>query len=132
MIIKITIHDNDYYNLLLGFASKIKLGLYPVAFDENEKGKFSEKEYSKYCLEYFKKDRKYVEILSKESHKLSSEDKEFIQDVIREGWNKYIDNEEYFVKNFEVHVVDSVSDKWENGEVLYIFPSSYGNGILNF
>ena len=39
MIIKITVHDNDYYNLLLGFASKIKLWLYPVAFDENEEGK---------------------------------------------------------------------------------------------
>ena len=132
MIIKITIHDNDYYSLLLGFATKIKLGLYPVAFDENEEGKFSEKEYSKYCLEYFRKDRKYVGMLSKESRELSAEDKEFVQNVIREGWNQYIDNKEYFVKNFEAHVVNSVSDKWENGEVFYIFPSCYGSGILNF
>lgn len=63
---------------------------------------------------------------------LTDEEKEFLCDIIRQGFYEYT-SDEYERKNFEVEIVDSCDATWDNGKAYYVFPTSYSrNAILNF
>ena len=47
--------------------------------------------------------------------------------MLGDAFNKYIeenysDTAKYLKEHLELEIIDSVNDKWENGEVLYFFP----------
>ena len=122
MIIKATFHDNDYKNVLEGFFSK---GLYLMLCYVKEGLTDSVEDTTLYV--------RYSTIIDKYCKMIQDEkifDKKTQQDLINmvgDAFNKYIDEmyseqAKYLKENLEIEILDSVNDKWENGEVLYFFP----------
>ena len=122
MIIKATFHDNDYKNVLEGFFSK---GLYLMLC------------YIKEGLSESKEDTilyvRYSNTIDKDCKMIQDEkifEKHTQQDLLNmlgDAFNKYIeenysDTAKYLKEHLELEIIDSVNDKWENGEVLYFFP----------
>ena len=122
MIIKATFHDNDYKNVLEGFFSK---GLYLMLCYVKE-GLTDSVEDTTLYVRYSTTIDKYCEMIQNEK----IFDKKTQQDLINmigDAFNKYIDEmyseqAKYLKENLEIEILDSISDKWENGEVLYFFP----------
>ena len=121
MIIKATFHDNDYKNVLEGFFNK---GLYLMLCYVKEGLTDSVEDTTLYV--------RYSTIIDKYCKMIQDEkifDKKTQQDLINmvgDAFNKYIDEmyseqAKYLKENLEIEILDSVNDKWENGEVLYFF-----------
>ena len=122
MIIKATFHDNDYKNVLEGFFNK---GLYLMLCYVKE-GLTDSVEDTTLYVRYSTTIDKYCKMIQDEK----IFEKRLQQDLINmigDAFNKYIDemyseHSKYLKENLEIEILDSVSDKWENGEVLYFFP----------
>lgn len=122
MIIKATFHDNDYKNVLEGFFSK---GLYLMLCYIKE-GLSESKEDTVLYVRYSNTIDKYCKMIQDEKifEKHTQQD---LLNMLGDAFNKYIDemhsdNAKYLKENLELEIIDSVKDKWENGEVLYFFP----------
>lgn len=116
MIIKMTVHDNDFAEFLESFAKNLKAKM--ICNDNSTRD-----------------DRcKTVDIFSKSANDevLTDEDESFICSQVNEIFSKYLSqtyflNEEtkhYLISNFCVEIVDSFQEKWENGECVYYFSNS--------
>lgn len=126
MIIRATFNDNDFTQVLEQFFEQpLFLGVL-------------------YCLNKWK-DNTYIETLKKyrdtqvemESYlHIIQDEKQFTPNkrgrfilVLRESikdWLKdiYPDDFDYLSKELRVEFISSVTDKWQNGEVVYYFPTT--------
>lgn len=59
---------------------------------------------------------------------LTDEEKEFLCNIIRQGFYEYT-SDEYERKNFEVKIVDSCDATWDNGKAYYVFSTSYSRNM---
>ena len=111
MIIKLTFKDNDFTPLLENYTNKIfDIGYYNSI---NEYSEFKRKIY------------KY------ESDNLSEKEKQQLKKQIENqliiNCRKYISSHkkaEYLIKSLEIKIVETITDKWQNNEVVYYITSN--------
>lgn len=126
MIIKFTVHDNDFKFLIDKFFNKFLLRLLDIKINKDDF-----EEMSKWIENY----KKINEILNPNNNKkLTLEDKELIITKIKESFSEFIkenkpDSFKYLTENVEVSIINSMTDRWENGEVWYWFQHS--NSFIN-
>lgn len=126
MIIKITLNDNDFGFLMESFARKIILDPYYISEKTASLEEFHQ---------FFLDCKRYRKCINLESGEYSEEDCRFVEDMVRKHFLQYISNNDsfdYLSEHFEITVVESITDQWKNGEVYYIFPTSYMDNVLNF
>lgn len=122
MIIRATVQDNDYKEVLEKFFSK---GLYLMLCYVKNGLTDSEQDVTLY-VRYSKLIDKYCKVIQDEKI-LTYEDSNDLIFMLKDAFYKYLDEnnfeaKDYLKENLDISIVDSVKDKWENGEVLYFFP----------
>lgn len=125
MIIKITINDNDFSELIRAFCQKLSHGC-PMPLPDENAG-------SDAINEYIKADKRWNEIYHMTDDQLSQSEKEWFCQIIIRAWNRYVKNHkdaEYLLNSFECTFVDSITGNWENGEIFYWFPQAYGRKYI--
>lgn len=133
MILKISIHDNDFDHVMSDFCRDIGMGWFSPK-DPKPKDKDLLCEWHIHC----NSDRNFLwDAMKKASDDLSKEDKERVARIVTDSFAvftnaKFSGDAGYLQKNFSCEVVGSVTDKWANGEDYYVFPSSYGDKVLCF
>ena len=121
MIIKLTVHDNDFTERVEIFAQDLFSKIY--WYDEQKENETIEDKLEEINL------KNKIQSLMNEQNQLSKEDKKFICDLVKKLWEQYIDNEKYYQphtkdylkNNFRVNISYNFKDKWENGENVYYF-----------
>lgn len=109
MIIRITISDNDFTEIL----TRLSTNLVNKALRQFE----IQQDYDGW--------RKFFDIINPNvTEKPTKEQKEFVVDAILKTLKNIAGNTdtgEYIKDNLKVTVVEIYKDRWENGEVLYYF-----------
>ena len=117
MVIRITLKDNDFTDMLERFAKKIAFG-YPISEDENND-----------IHSILENKDKYNKALSLSSDDLTITEKNWIRDSIIYAWSQFVGKDskdrDYLINNFECNLMSSMVGEWENGETVYVFPTSY-------
>lgn len=124
MIIKITLNDNDFGELLEGFCQSMERG-YPLPCPPRDAG-------NDLLIQYFQAAERWRKIYQADS--FTPEEKAWYCDQITQAWAHRVQNYEsrdYLIKNFECSFVDAVTGAWENGEAFYFFPGAYGAKFIN-
>lgn len=123
MIIKLTLNDNDYGEVIsLYFQNFISNLLYTSVIGSNI--------YDDEILMEWKLMKKLEWLLNPNNDIVYTEEqKQFIIDRIRTSFNRHIskyrpDSQSYIMNNLEISIIDSMEDKWENGEAWYWFQHS--------
>ena len=116
-IIRITVDDNDYGELLDSFLPKLEL--YPLKDAET----------------YVEDSARWHMMYHEQNY--SNEFKEFILSTINKAFKLHIahldeDTQEYLLNNFECSFVETMNCKWQNGEVYYFLPKAQNIKWLNF
>lgn len=131
MIIGLTIHDNDFQSLIKQFAQRIAGGELILEQPPKE----DDPDASEWYHWFINTDRT-IRSAVKESNKTTSDtNKSLIKDTILRSWEYFIKNHKdrgYLSGKLEITFPDSIDDTWENGEQLYVFPTSYADNILCF
>lgn len=122
MIIRATVNDNDYKEVLEKFFSK---GLY-LMLCYVKKGLTDSEQDMKLYVRYSTLIDKYYKMIQDEKI-FNVNDANDLCFMLKDAFNKYLEEKdfeakEYLKENLDISIVDSVKDKWENGEVLYFFP----------
>lgn len=131
MIIGLTIHDNDFQDVLANFAEQIGKGNFVM--EEPPKGSISEQnEWYSWEWRTCQACRDIVQLV-----KLGDDDthKSFLIGVIQRSWKAFIsgrDDAEYLSDRLEVTIPETIDTQWQNGEQFYVFPTSYQNHVLCF
>ena len=123
MIIRMTVHDNDFTGIIESFsrnlANKIMFAR-DMDPDENPNDWY-EKEFLP---------KKTIRDIIMNHEELTDEDKALMKAAVIIEWANYVphafhddkeDSEDYLKRNFEVTISDTYVDKWENDEVVYYF-----------
>lgn len=124
MIIKLTVNDNDFGILIDSFMDNLSSRIIDFPKDL-EAWEDKNKQY-----EYIMNVRKVSKLMNPNvSEKHSKEDKEIIIDKVKESFGRYVgekepDKAKYLIDKLEVKIINSMMDKWENGEVWYWFQHS--------
>ncbi len=134
MIIRMTVHDNDFQDIMNGFVHNLYNGLTSVPMNL----------YTKYTLEEPDGDafneyiqcsirvNKIRELLNPNTTLvLSDEDKKLILQRVKSLFDDYVKTHEpndtaadYLRNHFEVSIIGCVTDRDENGEAWYWFQTS--------
>lgn len=124
MIIRITVHDNDFQTILERFCKNFYMNITEIygLSDDNM-------DYEK--LSMYRKRSNEIRSLFNPNNDivLTKEVKESIKKIVKEGFNTFVmknnpKNAEYLKKNVQIDVLSRMEDKWENGEVFYWFQHS--------
>lgn len=127
MIVKLTVHDNDFYYKIMKF---IKIMWEPIYGDDED--------IEIKVDEHLKSTKIFTYINPNYDTKITPEIKEEIITYLKEQFNKFLDvkcdnvfadTKEYLKQNFEVSIQNSFTDRWENGEAFYWFQHS--GAIIN-
>lgn len=119
MIIRLSVKDNDFQEVLEKYLSRFFLNIEQTR----------EVTIENVCDEW-DIHKKINDILNpNNAHILTSEDKVFLKNQIKDSFsfwckNRYPEEEEYLSKNLTIQFLDSMTDKWENGEACYWFQHS--------
>lgn len=135
MIIKITVHDNDFQDVLTRFCKEIALGqpiMPPEPKDEIAKRAWNE--------DWMRMHRAMKGKLGQPRAEVTEDEQKAVLDTIRVSFGNFAAHHArlskktaaYLKNQFECELVDSVTDEWRNGEDFFVFPSSYAGQILNF
>lgn len=124
MIIKLTVKDNDYSNLMRGFVQNLGSRVSQLPSNIRELDGLRQ-------FEIIKEINKIDKLLNPNiTEKHTDEDKAFLKEKITEAFVIYVcvredeNTADYLTRNFKVDIVDSMEDKWENGEAWYWFQHS--------
>lgn len=122
MIIKMTVRDNDFSPIIEGFCRDFIVRMYELHPDCC----INENDYEA-LKAWRKRDVKIRKLLNPNNDiVLTEEDKETIINQVKYVFGLYVKkwcykDSEYLIERFEVSIIDSVEDKWENGEMFYWF-----------
>ena len=119
MIIRLTVHDNDFYHTIMPFMKYFREYIFCEYSEEP-----SDEELARYAKLRRSPMREWLN--PNNSHVLSLEERDVLINRIREAFNEYLtfsvkdeDTRNYLSKNLDVSIIDSFDDKWENGETFY-------------
>lgn len=131
MIIKITVHDNDFTPMLYNFAQDI-IKKYPIKQHSRkaleEKGVVDFKEQVLYEMQYHQNEKRWNRLMQGNYKDYSDQDKSFVCQVLKAAWSDYVQfnpAKEYLNQHFDCQICAAVTDTWYNGEMIYIFPGAY-------
>ena len=141
MIIKLTLNDNDFGELLGGFCRSLgsrypfpcppyKTELQPIG--QTSPAPRLEYESADLVIQYFHASQCWQKLYHADT--LPPEEKAWFCDQITRAWADRVQlhgSKDYLIKNFKCSFVDSITGQWENGEAYYFFPGGYGNKIIN-
>ena len=124
MIIRLTVHDNDFGDLMDMFVRNLfsKMTNFPSNIEELD---------VENQLNFFREQKVVFRLLNPnatESH--TEEEKTFLIKRVKESFKEFVEKHadsstaDYLSKGLEVEIVNSMEDKWENGEVWYWFQHS--------
>lgn len=120
MIIKLTVNDNDFYNIMYNFI--IKMWHYT---DTKYSKDLSPDELNQLIKEIDEHDAIIRLINPNIDTKLSKENEDKVIEYIKKNFERYLDKhaskdtKEYLLKNLKISFQESFKDKWENGEAFY-------------
>lgn len=123
MIIRMTVSDNDFTDVVEDFAKNLYGHLFAMPSSDN----YKPDEYVEKVI--FPKD-KLRQILNPNNCGMpTKEEKAFVCECVRKAWEAYLYNRYYstdsnlgyLLKEFRVSTTYTMHDKWENGEVVYCF-----------
>lgn len=124
MIIRLTVQDNDFGNLMNDFVKCLpdRITKIPSCIESMD---------GKTQFEIIKQINKVDKLLNPNvTEKHTEEEKVLLIEKTKEAFSDFIhyrvdeSTEEYLNRNFSVEIVNSMEDKWENGEVWYWFQHS--------
>lgn len=130
MIIEYTLKDNDYTQVIEQYLEEYGpfLAIFFSTIDEHIEFK---KDIARYDnLKNNSPEQK--ELKSKLTKTLKQKFKAYINSIAENSnWNtgaitakELIDSRPYILKNIKIKIVHSITDKWQNGEVVYYFTSN--------
>lgn len=132
MIIRLTVNDNDFQKELRNYLNQFDWYIRELAPE-------FEKEISFTCeslRNWRQRDKEVSRLFNPNSDVvLTDKDKEFIIAQVKRTFGVYCDNNlhqdiaTYLKEKLEVTVLNSMSDKWENGEAFYWF--QHANKFIN-
>ena len=120
MIIRLSVEDNDFQELLEKYASKLFLNI-------TEDGEELTVDNAMHKYDIMDKTNK---ILNPNCHhKLTKEDEIFLEEQIRKSFAYFCEkrkpsSKDYLVSKLTIKFLKSMTDKWENGEACYWFQHS--------
>ena len=125
MIIKMTVNDNDFGNELESFARKLssRITRLPRNIEQMEAKEQLE------CIRSLRKIDRLMNPNVTENH--TEEEKELLIRKTKEAFSTYVkevckdeSDADYLIRNFKVEIIETMTDKWENGEMFYWFQHS--------
>ena len=137
MILRITVKDNDFQDILEKFCMYVAGGQH----DPGPEPLRNTPEYDAWVRQYVKEHQAYLEALRKTYRESTAEDRRFVCRIVRDTWIGWLESYQtierktkaYLKENFECSVAANVTDKWHNSEVFYVFPTSgTARPVLNF
>lgn len=120
MIIRLTVSDNDFYDIMYKFAKK----MWNYTGTKYSKD-LSSDELNQLIKEIDEHDAIIQLINPNINTKLSKEDEDKVIAYIKKNFEIYLDQhtskdtKEYLLKNLKISFQKSFEDKWENGEAFY-------------
>ena len=135
MIIKMTVHDNDFQDVMTRFCKQTANAqpvMPPEPRDSHAKTLWNE--------EWMKLHDAMRGTLGCHRTEATQEQKDGVIDAISRSFGHFVDHHcglpaktaAYLKKEFQCEIVDAVTDEWRNGEDFFIFASSYADKVLNF
>lgn len=117
MILRVTFNDNDYIQELESYFRKFLVNFTNLLDEYRDRE--DEQSIKHYVDTSVKIDDclKYITYSNKEDKELENT---FLV-LLRNSINIFVDNNTYLKTNLDISIVKSVSDKDENGEVIYYF-----------
>ena len=122
MIIRMSVEDNDYFYVLTTFIKHV--------FQSSMGSRLSDtmQEYIQMDIEF----ENLMKLLGPNVDKtLNTTEKAFIIDYISQRFKKFVkktvslvDDHDRLIRDFDVQILESFTDKWENGEAFYWFQHS--------
>ena len=127
MIIRMTVKDNDFTDIVESFALCMFHQDTCFPSDENMRKLYNDD----------KMFRNSWNEIANGSGKLSNEDADIFLDIIKQKYACYIQRrfdddvecQNYLLDNFKVSLQESITPHWENGEVVYVFVNAGGKYI---
>lgn len=124
MIIRMTVEDNDFTELLEDFANDLR-----KFFFQETKSNYENDYNPEITLQLIETEETIRQTLWAESMKeVTEEGKTLLKARLHIMWGKYVDSGEqedrikdYLKKDFDCSFSFKFEDKWENGEVVYYF-----------
>lgn len=131
MIIRLTVNDNDFTDKIFGYFNDFWMRMLELHPDSciSESSSYEE------LRDWRHRENQIRTIMNPNNdEELSSEEKDIIIRQIKRTFGQYVDkwcieDAEYLKKKLEVSIIDSATDKWENGEVFYWF--QHANKVIN-
>ena len=134
MIIRMTVHDNDFQDIMSGFVHNLYNGLTSVPIDLYTKDTFEGPD-SDVFDEYIQcsiRVNKIRELLNPNTTLvLSDDEKQLILQRVKSIFDDYVTHHEtnknaadYLRNHFEASIIGCVTDRDENGEAWYWFQTS--------
>lgn len=127
MIIRLTVGDNDFTEFMEGYLKYFLQRLLCCDFDKDVSSLTRDE-----IILSIQRHKKVGQLFNpNNSHKLSDENKEFIMDAVKSDFHRYVDEysmtglgidkhvSDYLKSKFQVSILESFTDKWENGEAFY-------------
>lgn len=132
MIIKMTVHDNDFTEKIENFCKNL---LADILYGEDEN-------YDKMTIEEkfnWWQQRTMIQTLMNPNNddSLTHSQRFIICEEVKKLWHKYVDNhrmscnshdeyrvKQYLKKAFRVQINYQMNDRWENGETVYYFTTN--------
>ena len=123
MIIKLTVHDNDFTERVEAFSNHLFDKLYWYTTKK-------ENETLDEAMQRIKYEHKVQSLMNVNiTENLSKEDKKFICDIVKKLWEQYIDEltcyddytKDYLKRNFKSSISYRFKDAWQNRENVYYF-----------
>lgn len=127
MIVKVTVHDNDFSGILEIFMKKFYMNVVYLKVDNTLDTQMQ--------LDKFRKQRELNYLMNpNQDTEWNEENKRVVIEAVKLGFAEFIksepkDEQEYMLRNLEVEVIDSLKDEWENGENFYWF--QHGDCVVN-
>lgn len=126
MIFRITVHDNDFTDILERFANNLFDRIYWL------KDKSNEMDLTEWYEKIYKPKQKVQKVMNSNiTSSLTDEEKGVLCAAVFLEQCDYVDSlpkrgdtKEYLKKYFEVSVGFDFTDQWENGEVVYYFTAN--------
>lgn len=122
MIIRMSVEDNDYFYVLTTFIKHV--------FQSSMGSRLSDtmQEYIQMDIEF----ENLMKLLGPNVDKtLNTTEKAFIINYINQRFKKFVkktvslvDDHDRLIRDFDVQILESFTDKWENGEAFYWFQHS--------